>query len=205
MAAAGGIVAFVRVRTLRYADVETSLDLFESVAAEGLWLATEAPIDRREVALGWRDLLATGEGTLLVAEEGGAPVGLAALVGKRAPELGMLVRSDRGRRGIGDALVEACIAWARGRGAREIVLHVFAHDHAAIALYRKHGFEERAGAPRSYRRRNGERWDAIRMARTLGSDEASRPTPAPGGPRGRVGHAPRVGGARAPPGTGAGS
>ncbi len=159
----------VRVRTLCDEDLEASLDLFEAVAAEGVWLATEAPVKRREVALGWRDLLATAEGTLLVADEGGAPVGLAAMVGKAAPELGVLVRADRRRRGIGDALVEACFAWARERGAREVVLHVFAHDGAALALYRKHGFEEQ-GAPRPCRRRNGEVWEAARMVKELGSD-----------------------------------
>ncbi len=148
--------------------MKACLDLFEAVAAEGLWLATEAPIYRREVAARWRDLLDTGEGTLLLAEEDGAPVGLAAVVGKFTPELGMLVRADRRRRGIGDALVEACVDWARAQRAREIVLHVFEHNPAAVALYRKHGFEERPGARRAYRRRNGEQWGAIRMVKTLG-------------------------------------
>jgi GNAT superfamily N-acetyltransferase len=158
----------VRVRTLADTDIEATLDLFETVAAEGLWLATEAPVDRREVAARWRDLLATGEGTLLVAEERGEPVGLAAMVGTAAPELGMLVRADRRRQGIGDALVEACIAWARGRGAREIVLYVFDHNPAAVALYRKHGFDERPNVRRSCRRRSGERWEATRMVKALG-------------------------------------
>lgn len=147
-------------------DLEPSLDLFEAVASEGLWLATEAPVDRSEVALGWQDLLATGEGTLLVADEDGAPVGLAAMVGKTEPEMGVLVRADRRGLGIGEALVEACIAWARERGGRKVVLHVYAHDAAAVALYRKHGFEER-GAPRRSRRRNGEVWEARRMVKEL--------------------------------------
>jgi ribosomal-protein-alanine N-acetyltransferase len=157
----------VRVRTLAEPDLEGCLDLFEAVAAEGRWLANEPPIDRAEVRARWRDLLATGEGTLLVADDGGPPAGLAAMVGLLSPELGMLVRAGRRRQGVGDALVRACIAWAEGRGAREVVLHVFPHNAAAVALYRKHGFEDRGVVREAYPRRSGERWDAIRMVKLL--------------------------------------
>jgi GNAT superfamily N-acetyltransferase len=159
----------VRVRPLSEADVEAALDLFEAVASEGRWLATEPPVDRREVRARWRDLAATGEGTVLVAVDGdGAPAGLAAMVGRTEPELGMAVRADRRRRGVGDALVLACLAWARGRGAARVVLHVFPHNSAAVALYRKHGFELRGVAPGGFLRRSGERWEALRMVRELG-------------------------------------
>jgi ribosomal protein S18 acetylase RimI-like enzyme len=157
----------VQVRTLEDADVEAALDLFVAVAAEGRWLATEAPVDRRDVRARWRDLVRTGEGTLLVADEGGVPVGLAALVGRAEPELGMLVRADRRRQGVGDALLRACVAWATERGARRIVLHVFPHNAGAIALYEKHGFVDRGIVRRGYRRRNGELWDAFRMVKEL--------------------------------------
>jgi [ribosomal protein S18]-alanine N-acetyltransferase len=157
----------VRVRTLAEPDLEPCLDLFEEVAAEGRWLANEPPIDRAEVRARWVDLLATGEGTLLVAEDGPAPAGLAAMVGLLSPELGMLVRAGRRRQGVGDALVAACVRWAEGRGAREVVLHVFPHNTGAIALYRKHGFEDRGIVREAYVRRSGERWDAIRMVKPL--------------------------------------
>jgi RimJ/RimL family protein N-acetyltransferase len=156
----------VRVRPIEDRDVEEALDLFAAVSAEGLWLATEAPIDRREIRARWRDLLASGEGTILVADDG-AIVGLAAMLGIPEPELGMLVRADRRRKGVGAALVGACIAWAEGRGARRIVLHVFPHNEAAIALYHAHGFVERGTVPRAYARKSGEGWDAIRMVREL--------------------------------------
>ena len=157
----------MRVRKLAEADLEPSLDLFEAVAAEGSWLATEAPIDRAEVRARWLDLMKTGEGTLLVAEDGPVFVGLAAMVGLMSPELGMLVHAGRRRQGVGDALVRACVDWAAGRGAREVVLHVFPHNVAAIALYRKHGFEERGLVRGAYPRRNGEKWDAIQMVKPL--------------------------------------
>jgi ribosomal protein S18 acetylase RimI-like enzyme len=157
----------VQVRTLQDSDVEAALDLFAAVAGEGLWLATEAPFDRREVRARWKELLARDEGTLLVADVDGAPVGLAAMVGRTEPELGMLVRADRRRQGVGDALVRACVEWARGRGARRVILHVFPHNEAAIALYQKHGFVDRGTVRRAYPRLSGEQWDAIRMVKEL--------------------------------------
>ncbi|WP_041448526.1 GNAT family N-acetyltransferase [Anaeromyxobacter sp. Fw109-5] len=159
----------MRVRPLTDVDLAGCLDLFEAVAREGRWLATEPPIDRREVSARWRALVETGEGTLLLAEEddGTGPLGLAAMVGRSSPELGMLVAEGHRRRGVGDALLDACVAWARGIGAREVVLHVFPHNTGAVALYRKHGFEERGVLRRAYPRRSGERWDAIRMVKPL--------------------------------------
>jgi ribosomal-protein-alanine N-acetyltransferase len=157
----------VKVRPIADADLEEALDLFAAVAGEGLWLASEAPLDRREVRARWRDVVEAGEGTILVAEEEGALVGLAAMVGRVEPELGMLVRADRRRRGVGDAIVAACVAWAEERRARRVVLHVFPHNEAAIALYEKHGFVERGIVRKGYPRRSGEAWDAIRMVREL--------------------------------------
>jgi len=159
----------VRVRPITDADLDACVALFEAVAAEGRWLATEAPIDRREVRTRWVALVGTGEGALLVAEEddGRGPLGLAAMVGRTSPELGMLVALGHRRRGIGDALLDACVAWARDVGAREVVLHVFPHNTGAVALYRNHGFEERGMLRRAYARRSGERWDAIRMVKAL--------------------------------------
>ncbi len=103
----------MRVRPLTDADLDRCIDLFDAVAAEGRWLATEPPIDHREVRARWRALLDTGEGTLLVAEDEGAaePLGLAAMVGRTSPELGMLVAAGHRRRGVGDALLET---WQHG-------------------------------------------------------------------------------------------
>ena len=121
-------------------ELEEALGLFAAVSAEGLWLASEAPLDRREVRARWKDVVDSGEGAILVAEDGGALVGLAAMVGRSEPELGMLVRADRRRGGVGDAIVEACVAWAEGHGARRVVLHVFPHNEAAIAKYDREHF-----------------------------------------------------------------
>jgi ribosomal protein S18 acetylase RimI-like enzyme len=56
-----------------------------------------------------------------------------------------VAREWRGR-GVGSELLAAAIEWARERGLHKLSLGVFAHNTAAIALYRKFGFLE--GAPR---------------------------------------------------------
>ncbi len=43
-------------------------------------------------------------------------------------------------RGVGDALVECVIAWARDHAARFVVLAVAQGNRAAIQLYERHGF-----------------------------------------------------------------
>jgi ribosomal protein S18 acetylase RimI-like enzyme len=42
--------------------------------------------------------------------------------------------------GVGDALVDAVIAWAREQQATRVVLAVFAQNERALALYRRRGF-----------------------------------------------------------------
>lgn len=46
------------------------------------------------------------------------------------------------REGLGDALLDASLRWARLRGAKKAWLQVEADNEAAIALYRKAGFAE---------------------------------------------------------------
>jgi RimJ/RimL family protein N-acetyltransferase len=64
------------------------------------------------------------------------------------------------------ALMEEAERWARGLGVRKLELHVFPHNEAAIALYKRLGYEEEGFRRRHYRRR-GELLDAILMAKEL--------------------------------------
>jgi ribosomal protein S18 acetylase RimI-like enzyme len=82
-------------------------------------------------------------------------------------ELGMLVdRAWRGR-GVGSALVQAAIDRARERDLHKLCLEVFAHNTAAIGLYRKFGFVEEGRRRQQYRRASGELWDSIMMGLVL--------------------------------------
>ena len=82
-------------------------------------------------------------------------------------EFGMFVdRGWRGR-GVGSALVQAAIGWARAQGLHKLSLEVFAHNTAAIGLYRKCGFVEEGRRVKQYRRVSGELWDSIVMGLLL--------------------------------------
>ncbi|NJL84989.1 MAG: GNAT family N-acetyltransferase [Leptolyngbyaceae cyanobacterium SM1_1_3] len=48
------------------------------------------------------------------------------------------------RRGLGTALMQQAIAWAKSRGDRQIGLQVFCHNQAARQLYEKLGFAAQA-------------------------------------------------------------
>ena len=54
--------------------------------------------------------------------------------------LGMFVAPAARERGVGAALVEAVVAWARARGAVGLCLWVTATNSPANALYEKCGF-----------------------------------------------------------------
>jgi ribosomal-protein-alanine N-acetyltransferase len=102
-------------------------------------------------------LLAAPSDTLLrcglVAESGGEVAGFAVTRWLRqeatADVEGLFVQLEHRRRGIGNRLLEACMAWAGVAGASEIRLEVRASNTAAHALYRRHGFSP-AGVRRAY-------------------------------------------------------
>lgn len=79
--------------------------------------------------------------------------------------LGMAVRDDFQRRGIGSALLSAAIDLADNWiGYARLELTVYTDNAAAIALYRNFGFEVE-GTARRYALRDGEFVDALMMAR----------------------------------------
>jgi RimJ/RimL family protein N-acetyltransferase len=78
-------------------------------------------------------------------------------------DLGLMVAASHRRLGIGRALLEQAVAWARATGVRKLELHVFPWNEPAIALYDRFGFE-REGLRRAHYVRDGEELDAILMA-----------------------------------------
>ena len=67
------------------------------------------------------------------------------------------------RRGVGRALLEAAVAWARAHDIAKLELHVFPWNEPAIRLYESFGFE-REGYRKGHYRRGGDFVDAILMA-----------------------------------------
>jgi L-phenylalanine/L-methionine N-acetyltransferase len=82
-------------------------------------------------------------------------------------DLGLMVAKDARRQGVGRALLEAAVEWARVAGIRKLELHVFPWNAAAIALYETFGFE-REGFRKAHYHRGGEFVDAILMAYRVG-------------------------------------
>ena len=79
--------------------------------------------------------------------------------------IGMAVHDDFAGRGVGSALLAACLELAdRWLDLRRIELEVYSDNAAAIGLYEKFGFE-REGLLRDYAFRDGAYTDAFLMAR----------------------------------------
>ena len=109
---------------------------------------------------------------LLVAERDGKIVGSAgmhatgpALRRRHVVMIGLSVVGAAPRQGVGTALMQALCDYAdRWMGVLRIELTVYVDNAAAIALYRKFGFEME-GRHRGYALRDGRYVDAFAMAR----------------------------------------
>jgi RimJ/RimL family protein N-acetyltransferase len=157
------------IRATTEADLGAALDLMEAVAREERWIATEAPIDREERAARWREGFDRDDVASFVADADGRIVGSAGISGGGAvpPYLGMFVDEEWRGRGIGGALLEACIEWARSSGAHKVQLEVWPDNVAAISLYEKYGFVREGYLVKHYRRQSGELWDSVVMGLLL--------------------------------------
>ncbi len=164
----GGFV----VREGAEADVPQMVDLLEAVAAEGRWIARELPMDRREVSERLAAAVGSERAVHYVAVADGAVVGQATaeLAPYGVADLAMSVaRSWRGA-GVGTALLDAAVGWARRAGAHKLALQLWPHNVAARRLYEKFDFVQEGFLRRHYRRRNGELWDAVVMGLVLDED-----------------------------------
>jgi RimJ/RimL family protein N-acetyltransferase len=127
-----------RVRALRLQALADSPDAFASTLAQEEGLEPDA----------WRERLVTAA-TFLAHVEGEAVGMVTAAPFRGRPEaaglFGRWVAPDWRGTGAADRLVETVIDWARTEGFRRVVLEVADENAAAIALYRRLGFE-RTGA-----------------------------------------------------------
>lgn len=154
---------------IRYAvpdDVEHIIDLLDEVAVERLWIGTEPGFNRERRRAQILDAIAHPDETpCWVARDGDVLIGSIDVFHHQHAGLtvGMLVRASHRRRGIGEALLEYTFTWAREHGVAALSLHVFPHNKAARALYKKAGFREVERFERDVKRQSGEVWDVILM------------------------------------------
>ena len=153
------------VRPASAGDARAMAEIFAEVAQERDGIATEPPVDIDQRAEQFTRSVAGS----VVAVAGDRVIGMIHVEASRHGfgEFGMLVVRDWRGRGVGSALVQAAIDWARGQGLHKLSLEVFAHNAAGIAMYRKCGFVEEGRRVKQYRRASGELWDAIVMGRMI--------------------------------------
>jgi RimJ/RimL family protein N-acetyltransferase len=129
-------------------DAAALVALRDAVAAEGIWVAAE-PGERTvlEESLALAGLLAHG-GLGLVAEVEGGVAGQLTVHRRQGRyeghrgDLSITVARDLREQGLGRALVETAIDWARAVRLGKLTLGVFPENTRAIALYRSVGFVE---------------------------------------------------------------
>ena len=161
----------VTIRHARADDAALLVELGSTVGREdGAWLLTSdgwrsAANERRYL----RALKRNPHAAVFVAEDGDEIVGRLSLARDAHPashhvaDLGLMVAASHRRRGIGRALLEQAVAWAREVGIQKLELHVFPWNEPALRLYESFGFE-REGYRKQHYARGEELVDAILMA-----------------------------------------
>jgi RimJ/RimL family protein N-acetyltransferase len=159
------------IRRATPADAGGMVALARAVGSEpGRWLLTSsdwrsAAHERRYL----RSIRRSARAAVFVAEAREGIVGRLSLARDPHPsslhvaDLGLMVAHSHRRRGVGTALLEQAVDWAREVGVSKLELHVFPHNEPALALYESFGFE-REGYRRGQFLRAGELLDAILMA-----------------------------------------
>jgi RimJ/RimL family protein N-acetyltransferase len=159
------------IRRATPGDASALVQLAEEVASEPEgWLISDGgwrtPGEERRFL---RALRRYNDAAVFVAEAPGGIVGRLSLgrdphpASRHVADLGLMVAASHRRRGIGKALLETAVDWAKQAGIRKLELHVFTHNEGAMALYESFGFR-REGLRRGHYRRGAEYLDAVLMA-----------------------------------------
>jgi ribosomal protein S18 acetylase RimI-like enzyme len=158
----------VQVRRSCMADAESLCDTINAVAREKWWLAT-ADGFTPEQTRSFLKFVMDHSLSQLVAVEHGLVVGWCDVVPKgprgfaHVGALGMGVRREWRRHGVGRRLLEECLALARAAQLEKIELEVFTDNEGAIRLYESLGFV-REGVKSRARKLEGRYQDVLLMA-----------------------------------------
>lgn len=161
----------ITIRKARPEDAATLVALGASIGREPeAWLlSTDGWRSVTEERRYLRALKRHPDAAVYVADDDGAIVGRLSIArdphtsSRHVADLGLMVAAGHRRRGIGRALLEQAVAWARDAGVLKLELHVFPWNEPAIRLYETFGFE-REGLRRGHYRRGNDYVDAILMA-----------------------------------------
>lgn len=163
-------MATARVRPAQLDDVDPLVALRIAVAGEGRWIGRELPIDADAEAATLRRGLSGPNNTMVVADADGTVVGYALVydAGNGHGEVAMALADGHRGQGSGTALLAAALDGARATGAfHKVLLQVWPHNVAGLALYRRAGFVVEGYRHQHWRRANGDLWDVIEMGLLL--------------------------------------
>lgn len=163
----------MEIRPATIEDLPSIFEVYSEVASEARWIGAELPLDKEARVASWHSYFTTPGSVMFVAEDGGEIVGMADLKARGPAELGMFVSSNHRGKGIGAALLDACIEWAKANGHYKMALQVWPHNEAAIALYESRGFEREGYLKHQWRRKSGEIWDSVVMGLILDREAGS--------------------------------
>ena len=163
----------ITIRVASPGDARAFLEFWSAIVAEGRYVRSETVrhpprVYRSRFRRGWTDREAQ-----VLALDGDRVVGHLYVQREEHPAtrhvatLGIAVAASHRGRGIGAVLMRECLRWARGVGVEKVLLSVYPHNTAAIALYRKFGFVEEGRLARQSRKSYGDE-DEILMATWLG-------------------------------------
>jgi putative acetyltransferase len=157
----------VLVRLATVEDADSLAAAMAEVAAEGDWLATQAPVDLAEAALRFHTAAVSPSHSLWVLERDGRVAGCAGLhptVAVGVASLSMLVLARARGQGGGRALVAAALEHGRASALHKVELEVWTSNARAIAFYARAGFAVEGLRRDHYRRRDGSLRSALIMA-----------------------------------------
>jgi ribosomal protein S18 acetylase RimI-like enzyme len=153
---------------VRESDAESIRDAIRAVASERVYLATVDGFSlddtrafiKRIIDLGLPQATAIAEGQVV----GFCDIVPHTTVGfTHVARLGMGVRSEWRRQGVGRRLLDACLASAKGAGIEKVELEVFSDNTGAMKLYEHFGFG-REGIKARGRKLDGRYQDIVLMA-----------------------------------------
>lgn len=161
------------------ADLPAWQAVFEAVAAEGMWIGSQAPVAwTPERVAGFEAGLAGDDagGVAYLATAGDEVVGWISL--HPTPHhvsfwMG-LAAVARGQ-GLGGRLLDAGLEWAAGVAAVKVACEVWPHNTAALRLYLSRGFTVEGRRRRHWRRDDGRRWDSVLMGLVLDGSAPGSP------------------------------
>lgn len=159
----------MEIRPATRDDVPAILIVANETVAEDRWV-TRGP-GQEYTADDFLDDLGVPDRTLIVAVVESQIVGLIRLRRFEGDmHFGLVIRRRSRGMGIGRALLDSAIEWAKGIGVPTLHLTVYSHNVAAIELYRQSGFRQTRYQSRHVTRNNGEAWDLISMVRDLNAE-----------------------------------